>query len=80
MSWRSDPYGGRGGGPSRPAEGSGKPNPVVFFEMSIGGERAGRIEMELRADPRVGPTDIFMYGLYGFLAVWDSPKCAHNRT
>jgi hypothetical protein len=25
-------------------------NPVVFFDMTIGGRPAGRIEMELRAD------------------------------
>jgi cyclophilin family peptidyl-prolyl cis-trans isomerase len=25
-------------------------NPVVFFDISIGGKPAGRIEMELRAD------------------------------
>ena len=27
-----------------------KANPVVFFDMSIGGKPAGRIEMTLRAD------------------------------
>ena len=27
-----------------------KSNPIVFFEISIGGKPAGRIEMELRAD------------------------------
>ena len=26
------------------------PNPVVYFDMTIGGQEAGRIEMTLRAD------------------------------
>merc|ERR1711869_54476 len=26
------------------------PNPIVFFDMEIGGKAAGRVEMELRAD------------------------------
>lgn len=30
--------------------GSGEPNPVVFFDIAIGGSPKGRIEMELRAD------------------------------
>ena len=32
------------------------PNPVVFFDMTIGGARAGRIEMTLRADVVVPKT------------------------
>ena len=35
---------------------------------------------DLAEEPRVGPNDIFLYGLYGFLAVSDSQKCADNRT
>jgi hypothetical protein len=27
-------------------------NPVVFFDISIGGHSAGRIKMEVRCDPR----------------------------
>jgi len=33
---------------------SGGPNPKVFFDMTIGGEDAGRIVMELRADGEDG--------------------------
>ena len=45
--------GGGGGGGSGPAvsldEASSDDNPIVFFDMSIGGQPAGRIEMELFA-------------------------------
>ena len=36
-------------------------NPVVFFDVTIGGSPKGRIEMELRADvvPKTGRSRIF---------------------
>ena len=35
-----------------------KANPVVFFDMSIGGKPAGRIEMTLRADVVPKPAEV----------------------
>jgi hypothetical protein len=38
-------------------------NPVVFFDVSIGGSPKGRIEMELRADivPRTAEVSTVLY-------------------
>merc|ERR1719460_2789165 len=45
----SDPKPGQVGG-GGPGTGPGGGNPVVFFDITIGGHNAGRIKMELFAD------------------------------
>lgn len=50
IAWEFDFFGllGAGRGPPVPVEEAGSPNdPFVFFDVSIGGQKAGRIEMQL---------------------------------
>lgn len=43
-------------------------NPVVFFDVAIGGRPAGRIEMTLRADITPRTAENFRYNYFTFEA------------
>lgn len=64
--------------------GSGKandaaPNPKVFFDMAIGGEKAGRIIMELRADVVPKTAENFRALCTGELGMGKSGKPLHFK-
>ncbi len=48
-------------------------NPVVFFDIAIGGQPAGRIEMSLRADICPKTVENFRYGIVGVFLVSSLP-------
>ncbi len=48
-------------------------NPVVFFDIAIGGQPAGRIEMTLRADICPKTVENFRYGIVGVFLVSSLP-------
>merc|ERR1719482_2213277 len=54
-------------------------NPVVFFDMTIGGQEAGRIEMELRADVVPGTAENFRCLCTGEKGVGKSGKPLHFK-
>jgi hypothetical protein len=47
-----------------------KQNPVVFFDITIGGSPKGRIEMELRADVVPRTAEVRYLSLLGFLCIF----------
>lgn len=59
--------------------GSGGENPVVFFDVSIGGSAKGRIEMELRADAVPDTAENFRCLCTGERGVGRSGKILHFK-